>query len=98
MLFVALLATNNAVPEGASSIAAGMPPVATPPPFAVSRPVFRSMLKVETDESPWLATNKTPVPEELDEVVLLQAVKPSSKTGTPIPARNRNLFPILFLL
>ncbi len=39
-----LLTTNSAVPEGARSMAEGTLPVATCPPFAVSRPVLRSML------------------------------------------------------
>src|SRR5712692_4858778 len=93
-----LLATNSTVPEGARSMAEGTLPVATAAPFAVSRPVFRSMLYAQTDESPWVATNTAPVPEEDDELLLLQALKPSSKTGTTIPARSRNLVPILFCL
>jgi hypothetical protein len=56
------------------------------------------MLKEVTDESPWLATNTAPVPVEEDELLLLQAFKPTNKTGTTTPARNRNLIPILFCL
>src|SRR5450755_368498 len=98
MLFEALLAMKSAVPEGAKSMVVGMLPVATSPPLRVSRPVLRSILKDETDESPWVATNTAPVPEEDNELLLLQALKPTSKTGSTIPARNRNLVPILFFL
>src|SRR5277367_2031823 len=62
-----LLRTNNTVPEGAKSMAEGTLPVATSAPLAVSRPVLRSMLKDESDESPWVATNTAPVPEEDNE-------------------------------
>src|SRR6185312_1897788 len=98
MLLEPRLAMNSTVPEGARIMAEGTLPVATEPPLAVSRPVLRSILKDVTDESPWLATNTAPVPEEDDELLLLQAFKPTSKTGTTIPARNRNLVPILFCL
>src|SRR5450631_2205973 len=98
MLLVPLLATNSAVPEGARSIAEGALPAATSAPLFVSSPVLRSMLKDETDESPWVATNKAPVPEDNDEPPLLQALRQSSKTGTAIPASNRNLVPIRFVL
>src|ERR1700730_10257688 len=99
MLLEPLLAMNDTVPEGVRSMAEGTLPVGTEPPFAVSRPVLRSMLKDVTDESPWLATNTAPVPaEEDDELPLMQAFKPTSRTGTTIPARNRNLVPILFCL
>ena len=91
-------ATNSTVPEGAKSMAEGTLPVGTAVPFAVNSPVLRSMLKLETVESPWLATNTAPVPDVDDEVLVLQALKTSSKTGSPIPARNRNLVPILFSL
>ena len=47
-----LLATNNALPDGARIIAEGVVPVATPPPAAESLPVLRSMLNAEMDESP----------------------------------------------
>jgi hypothetical protein len=56
------------------------------------------MLKDVTAESPWLAMNTAPVPAEDDELLLLQALKPTSKIGITIPARNRNLVPILFFL
>src|ERR1700687_331562 len=98
MLFEPLLAMNSTVPEGARIMAEGTLPVGTSPPFAVRRPVLRLMVKDETDESPWLATNTAPVPAEDGELLLLQALKPTSKTGTTIPARNRNLVPILFCL
>src|ERR1700687_3963921 len=98
MLLVPLLAMKSSVPSGARSIAAAAPPVGTSLPFAVRRPVLRSMLKEETDESPWVATNRAPVPEEDDELLLVQVLKPSSKAKTPIPARNRNLVPIRFCL
>src|ERR1700690_45358 len=98
MLLVPLLVTNSAVPEGARSMAEGTLPVGTSEPIAVSRPVLRSMLNDETDESPWVATNKPPVPEEDDELPLLQALRQSRKTGTAIPASNRNLVPIRFVL
>src|ERR1700682_2912564 len=98
MLFELLLATNKTVPEGARSMAEGTLPVGAAPPLAVTRPLLRSTLKDVTDESPWLATNTAPVPAEDDELLLLQALKPTSKTGTTIPARNRNLVPLLFFL
>jgi hypothetical protein len=94
-----LLATNNAFPEGAKIMAAGVLPAATAFPLAVSVPADKSMLKAETDESPWVATNRAPVPEALDdELLVLQALKQSSKTGSNNPARNRNLVPIRFFL
>src|SRR6266404_7254877 len=98
MLLEPLLAMKSTAPEGARIMAEGTLPVGMEPPFAVSLPVLRSILKDVTAESPWLATNTAPVPAEDDELLLLQALKPTSKTGTTIPARNRNLVPILFFL
>src|SRR5438067_7860280 len=95
MLLVALLAMNNESPEGATIIAEGTLPVATPAPFAVSLPVARSMVYAETNESPCVATNRAPVPETVVELLVLHALKPSSTTETSNPGRKRNLISIL---
>jgi hypothetical protein len=79
-------------------MAEGVPPVGTVPPFTVNKPVVRSMLKLETEESPKAATNNAPVPEVVPEVELEHAVKQNNNAGSVTPARNRNLVPILFLL
>src|SRR5713101_7551662 len=98
MLLEPVLAMKSTVPEGARIMAEATLPVGLEPPFTGSLPGLRSMLKDETEESPWLPTNTAPVPAEDDELLLSQALKPTSKTGTTIPARNRNLVPILFFL
>ena len=94
-----LLRMKSTPPEGASNMAVGTLPVGCSPPLAVRMPVVRSMLYAETDESPWVATNRAAVPVA-DELLLLllQEGKPNNKTGRAIPARNRNLVPILFNL
>jgi hypothetical protein len=92
------LAINISVPDGARSIAAGVPPVGVVPPLAVNKPVVRSMLKDETDESPRAAMKSAPVPEVVPEVELEHAVKQNNNAGSAMPARNRNFVPILFLL
>jgi hypothetical protein len=94
MLLVALLAINSASPEGARSIAEGTLPVATPTPLVLSTPLDKSMVYAETNESPCVLTNRAPVLDEVDERLVLHALKPS-KTGNSKPGRKRNLVPIL---
>jgi hypothetical protein len=90
-----LLSTNKVVPDGAKIMAAGRAPAGKLLPLVLKMPVVKSMLKDETEESPWVATKTAPVPEPV-ELLLEQAVKLSNKTGTTTHARNRNLVPILF--
>jgi hypothetical protein len=54
------------------------------------------MVYVETNESPCVLTNRAPVPEEVDELSELHALKPTSKAGISKPGRKRNLVPILY--
>src|SRR6266851_5409623 len=73
---------NGVIPVGRVEL----PAVKVPSDFTVY---------AETSESPCVLTNRAPVLEEVDELLVLHATKPSSKTETSSPGRKRNLVPIL---
>ena|ERR1700746_520363 len=62
-----MLATKRVLLDEASTAEPGTAPVATPLPLVLSTPVLKLILKGVTRLSPWVVTNRAPVPE-VDEV------------------------------
>ena len=102
-MMLLLLATNSVLPEGARIIAEGTKgvlSVVTAVPLAVSAPVPKFTLKLETVPPncgfvlPWVATKRAPVPDPV-ELLVEQPIKQSTANETSKAARKPNFIPIL---
>jgi hypothetical protein len=82
---------------GAMAMADGTAPVARLTPFALIPPVEIFTTKAETLEFACAVTNSRPEPPPfaIEELLLLQAIKQRSKTGSSTCCRKRNFIRIL---
>src|ERR1700680_1016637 len=96
MLLEPLLATNTALIVGVTAMAEGTAPVPMLFPFALSAPVPRFTVKAETVVLPCAVTKRRPTPPVVTaELLLLQAIKQKSKTGSSRYRSKRNFIRIL---